>query len=164
MHAQYRGWEVAGGSTDNLHYSSLDQVNSQNVKSLRMAWRFDSGDEYRDSDIQCNPIVVNGLMYVTTPKLRVVALDAATGKQVWSFDEGQSRAPHPNRGLTYWTDGSRSRIFETLGPELLSLDARTGRLDPNFGNGGKVDMRLAFDPPLKNTSLSVTSPAVVYRI
>jgi quinoprotein glucose dehydrogenase len=161
--AQYRGWQTVGGGSENLHYSSLAQINAANVTSLKMAWRFNSGDEYRGSDIQCNPIIVDGLMYVTTPKLRVVALDAATGKQVWSFDAGQSRAPHPNRGLTYWTDGSQARIFETLGRELLSLDAKTGKLDPNFGAAGKVDLRLAFDPPLKNTSLSVTSPGVIYR-
>jgi quinoprotein glucose dehydrogenase len=160
---QYRRWDVVGGSPDNLHYSSLAQINAANVSALRVAWRFDSGDEYAGSDLQCNPIIVDGVMYVTTPKLRVVALDAATGKQLWTFDDGQTRAPHPNRGLTYWTDGKQSRIFETLGHDLLSLDAHTGRLDPNFGNAGRVDMRLAFDPPLKNTSLSVTSPGVIYR-
>ena len=160
---QYSGWDRVGGNEDNLHYSSLAQINAQNIQSLRVAWRFDSGDEYPDSDMQCNPIVIDGLMYVTTPKLRVVALNAATGKQVWSFDAGQKRAPHPNRGLTYWSDGSQSRIFETVGSDLLSLDARTGLPDPGFGDKGKVDMRLAFDPPLRNTSLSVTSPGVIYH-
>ena len=159
---QYSGWDRVGGSEDS-HYSALAQINAQNVQALRVAWRFDSGDEYPDSDMQCNPIVVDGLMYVTTPKLRVVALDAATGKQVWTFDAGQKRAPHPSRGLTYWSDGSKSRVFETVGSNLLSLDAKTGLLDPNFGDKGKVDMRLAFDPPLKNTSLSVTSPGVIYH-
>jgi len=103
-------------------------------------------------------------MFVTTPTLRVVALDAATGKQIWSFDGGHGeRAHHPNRGVTYWSDGKQSRIFETLDAQLFSLDAETGKLDPNFGDGGKVDLRAAFDPPLKDTSLSVTSPGVIYR-
>ena len=73
------------------------------------------------------------------------------------------RARNPNRGVTYWSDGRQARIFETLDARLLSLDAKTGKLDPNFGEGGKVDLRAAFDPPLRDTSLSVTSPGVIYR-
>jgi quinoprotein glucose dehydrogenase len=161
----YRGWAVAGGGTsDGIHYSSLRQINTQNVGSLRTAWQFDSHDEYPGSDIQCNPIVVDGVMFITTPKLRVVALDAATGKQIWSFNGGNGeRARTPNRGLTYWSDGKQARIFETLDAQLFSLDAKTGQLDSNFGKHGKVDLRAAFDPPLKDTSLSVTSPGVIYR-
>ena len=160
----YRGWPVVGGGTDNLHYSSLTQVNTKNVSSLRVAWKFDSGDAYPGSDIQCNPIVIDGVMYITTPTLRVVALDAATGKQIWSFDgTNGGRAPNVNRGVSYWTDGTQSRIFVTLGHELLSLDAKTGKLDVNFGSQGKVDMRTAFGHPLQEVSLSATSPGVIYR-
>jgi quinoprotein glucose dehydrogenase len=160
----YREWNVVGGSADGIHYSSLSQINARNVRSLRIAWKFDSHDEYVDSDIQCNPIVVDGVMFVTTPTLRVVALDAATGREIWSFDGAHgARAPHPARGLTYWSNGKQSRIFETLDTQLLSLDAKTGKLDPAFGTNGAVDMRAAFDPPLKDTSLSVTSPGAIYR-
>ncbi len=128
--ADYRDWQSAGGSADNIHYSSLSQINRENVQSLRVAWTFESGDSYPGSDMQCNPIIVDGVMFVTTPKLRIVALSAATGKERWSFT-GQfgGRAPHPNRGLTYWTDGKDSRILLTLGHELLSLNAKTGKLD-----------------------------------
>src|SRR6188472_4195201 len=71
--------------------------------------------------------------------------------------------PHPARGLTYWRNGKQSRIYETLDTQLLSLDAKTGKLDPAFGTNGAVDMRAAFDPPLKDTPLSVTSPGAIYR-
>ncbi len=160
----YRNWQAAGGAPDNIHYSSLSQINKNNVNSLQIAWTFDSGDSYPDSDIQCNPIIVDDKVFVTTPKLRVVALDAATGKQRWSFS-GQigQRAPHPSRGLTYWTDGHQSRILFTLGYELFSLDAKTGKIDPLFGNQGRVDLRKAFDVPVDETALSVTSPGVIYR-
>src|SRR5437764_14778246 len=95
----YREWNVVGGSADGIHYSSLAKINAQNVTSLRMAWKFDSHDEYAGSDIQCNPIVVDGVMFITTPTLRVVALDAATGKEIWSFDGTHgARVRHPNRG------------------------------------------------------------------
>ena len=73
------------------------------------------------------------------------------------------RAPHPNRGLTYWTDGKDRRVLVTIGHELVALDAATGKLDLHFGNAGRVNLRDAFDPPLRDTSLSVTSPGVIYQ-
>lgn len=160
----YRTWSVTGGNTDNNHYSSLKQIDKSNVNQLRVAWQFDSGDSYEGSDIQCNPIVVDGVMYVTTPKLRVAALKADTGKPLWTYDGvGGDRSPHPNRGVTYWTDGKKRRVFVTIRADLISLDADTGKPDPEFGTSGKVDMRLSYDPPVTDTSLSVTSPGVIYQ-
>ena len=138
-------------------------INKDNVSRLRIAWTYDSGDAYPNSDVQCNPIVVGGVMYVTTAKMRVVALDAATGKQIWRFDGGNDRAMHPNRGVTYWTDGSQSRIFVTIGRDLLSIDAKTGKLALDFGNQGKVDLRTAFDRPIEDISLTVTTPGTIYK-
>lgn len=159
----FRGWDTVGGTAANLHYSALDQINKDNVSRLRIAWTYDSGDAYPNSDVQCNPIVVGGVMYVTTAKMRVVALDAATGKQIWRFDGGNDRAMHPNRGVTYWTDGSQSRIFVTIGRDLLSIDAKTGKLALDFGNQGKVDLRTAFDRPIEDISLTVTTPGTIYK-
>src|SRR5215470_18839701 len=76
---QYREWRMFGGGPENIHYSTLDQITRDNVHQLEVAWRFDSGDEFSGSEMQCNPIIVDGLMYATTPKLRVIALDAGTG-------------------------------------------------------------------------------------
>ena len=152
-----------GGTGANLHYSALDQINKDNVTRLRIAWTYDSGDAYPNSDVQCNPIVVDGVMYVTTAKTRVVALDAATGKQIWRFDGGNGRAMHPNRGVTYWTDGSQTRILVTIGHDLLSIDAKTGKLALDFGNQGKVDLRAAFDRPIEDISLTVTTPGTIYK-
>src|SRR5215510_6903268 len=75
---QYRGWRSFGGGPENIHYSTLDQITPENVNQLEVAWRFDSGDEFQGSEMQCNPIIVDGVMYATTPKLRVVALDAGS--------------------------------------------------------------------------------------
>src|ERR1700709_1978036 len=123
--SNFRGWEVSGGTSENIHYSSLKQINTQNVQNLKVAWTFDSGDAYPESGIECNPIVVDGVLYATSPKLLVFAVDAATGKKIWSFDGLHGGRPiHKNRGLTYWTDGKQSRIFFPLEEYLLSIDAK----------------------------------------
>src|SRR5579862_3548924 len=83
---RFRDWNIYGGSPENIRYSALDQINRGNVGKLAVAWTFDTGDAFADSEMQCNPIVVNGTLYATTPKIRAIALDAATGKLRWSFD------------------------------------------------------------------------------
>src|SRR5438874_12314189 len=84
-----RGWNVYGGGTDNIHYSTLKQIDKKNVSRLQVAWTFDSGDAFTQSEMECNPIVVNGVLFATTPKLRVIALDAATGMLKWAVDPNQ---------------------------------------------------------------------------
>ncbi len=161
---QYRNWEAAGGVPEDLHYSALNQINRANVKDLKIAWTFDSGDAYPGSGIECNPIIVNGVLYTTTPKLHLAALDAATGRQLWSFDPlNGGRPTHKNRGLSYWTDGKEARIFHQVEHQLMSIDAKTGKLDPSFGDNGKVDLRNAFDRPASEIVLTVRSPGVVYK-
>ncbi len=154
---------MVGGSPFNLHYSALDEINKSNVSQLHVAWTYDSGDAYPDSQIECNPIVIDGVMYVTTPTLRVVALNAATGEQLWSFDTTKGRAPNVNRGLTYWSDGSQARILVTAGYELFSIDAKTGKPDADFGAHGKVDLRQPFETQGREASLTVTSPGTIYK-
>ena len=75
-------WPIYGGTTDNTRYSTLDQITPANVKQLEVAWTYDTHDEFPGSEFQPNPIVIDGVMYATTPKLRVVALDAATGREI----------------------------------------------------------------------------------
>ncbi|HYZ86961.1 MAG TPA: PQQ-binding-like beta-propeller repeat protein, partial [Bryobacteraceae bacterium] len=161
---KYQTWEAFGGGSENIHYSSLKQINTKNVQQLQVAWTYESGDAYPGSDIQCNPIVVNGVVFATTPKLRVLALDGATGKEIWTYDGLRGQRPnHKNRGLTYWTDGKEARILFALGYDLTSLDAKTGKPDPGFGKEGKVDMREAFDRPKELLTISVPTPGAIYK-
>src|ERR1035438_9960236 len=108
-YAQHKDWKVYGGGSDNIRYSELDQINRDNVKRLEVAWTFDTGDVFPGSEMQCNPIVVDGVLYATTPKLRVIALDAATGSLRWSFEpfNGAKSPKSRNRGVVYW----EQRIF-----------------------------------------------------
>src|SRR5262245_672411 len=80
---QYRDWKMFGGGPENIHYSTLSQINCDNVNQLEVAWTYDTGDAFPNSEMQCNPVIINGLLYGTTPKLRVIALDAEKGKLIW---------------------------------------------------------------------------------
>ncbi len=160
-----RTWSVFGGGPDNIHYSSLDQINRDNVHSLEVAWTFDSGDQHAKSEMECNPIVVDGVLYATTPNGDVVALDAATGGLRWRYDAtgglkniGKVR----NRGVAYWSDGTDRRIFVGVRQYLVALDAATGKPISSFGKAGRIDLREGLGREPLNW-VTMTSPAVVYK-
>src|SRR6478609_47838 len=85
LQAPQAEWKQHGGD-NNIRYSPLTQVNKSNVAQLQVAWTYESGDHFKGSEMQSNPVVVGGVLYATTPTLKVIALDAATGKQLWKFD------------------------------------------------------------------------------
>ena len=158
-------WPAYGGGTDEIRYSKLDQINTKNVGRLAVAWTFDTGDAFAGSEFQCNPLVINGVLYSTTPKVNVVALDAASGKLLWRYD------PNPgahvlgkmrNRGMNFWANGDQSRLFFTYRQYLISLDAKTGKVDSAFGTDGKVDLRDDLGREPRNM-VSMTTPGVVYH-
>ena len=158
-------WPVYGGGQDAIRYSPLTQINTKNVKDLQVAWTFDSGDAFPGSEMQCNPLVVDGVLFATTPKLNVIALDAATGKLLWRFDPQEGKkvvGKIRNRGLMYWSSGGGGRIFVAVRQFLVSLDAKTGKPDRTFGVGGRIDLREGLRP--NNIDMvSMTTPGVVYK-
>ena len=162
-------WRVVGGSLENTHYSGLKQINRDNVKQLQLAWKFDAGDSFFGSEIECNPIVVDGVLYATTAKVNVIALDGATGKLLWRFDPNSNHVlgayiggKGRNRGVTYWTDGKDKRIFVGANQYLYSLDVATGTPVAGFGDNGRIDLRDGLGRVPANW-VQLTSPAVVYK-
>ncbi len=161
---EYRSWPSYGGGLDDIRYSSLKQINKKNVKDLQVAWTFDTGDAFPGSEFQCNPLVLDGVLYATTPKVNVVALNAATGKLLWRFDPSGGQKvlfKMRNRGVSYWSDGQESRIYVAFRQYLYSLDARTGKPDPRFGGNGRVDLRDHLREPKQMIGLS--TPGIVFR-
>ena len=162
----YDEWKMFGGGSENIHYSTLKQINRDNVNRLEVAWTYDTGDAFSGSEMQCNPIVVDGVMYATTPKLRVIALNAATGELRWSFDPNEkdkSPGKMRNRGITYWTDGVEKRIYFVFRNFLYALDASTGNPVNSFGENGRVDLRTGLGRDVKEINLTVSSPGVIYQ-
>ena len=160
-------WPVYGGTQENTKYSPLDQINRDNVEGLEMAWVYHTGDE--GYTIECNPIIVDGVLYATSPSVNAFALDAATGEEIWMFDPYADAAERPrggdaaNRGVAYWEDGEDRRIFFGRGPYLYALDAQTGRPVPGFGEGGKVALLEGLDREVDGLFYRMTSPGIVYK-
>lgn len=162
----YRTWQVYGGDAAGTKYSALTQINRTNVQRLKPAWTYRCDDmRLRPaSTIECNPIIIDGTMFITTAGLKTVALDAVTGEPKWVFDpwSGQG-ARGVNRGLTYWSSGADKRIFFAAGSFLNALDASTGKLIPTFGAGGKIDLRDGLDRDVFFLTVAASSPGIVYK-
>src|SRR5579872_3072631 len=138
-------WPVNGGPY-NIRYSPLTQINAGNVAKLKVAWSYDAHDSFKDSEMQSNPIVVDGMLYATTPTLRVVALDAVTGREAWTFNPNPPGPPsrrYRHRGVTVYQD----RVFFTWRNFLYALDRHTGKPIPPFGDNGRIDLRQNLDWP-----------------
>ena len=159
-----RDWPVYLGGKDRTLYSPLDQINKSNVTRLGVAWTFDTGDR---GEFQSNSLVIKGVLYTASPTRKVIALNAATGEEIWKFDPEAVRpgsAARRQRGLVYWESGDDRRIFTGAGPYLYALNAKTGRLIPSFGDNGSIHLGVGIEvhgqdsPP----SILINTPGVIY--
>ncbi len=154
-------WPVNGGP-GNARYSPLSQITRQNVRQLQVAWTYESGDHFTASEMQSNPVVVDGVLYVTTPTLQVAAVNAATGREVWKYDPGggtAARTRFRHRGVAVHAD----RVLVTWRNFLIALDKTTGQPIPSFGVDGRVDLRQGLGKPVESVSVSASTPGVVFE-
>ncbi|MFK8020869.1 MAG: PQQ-binding-like beta-propeller repeat protein [Pseudomonadales bacterium] len=170
-------WRHYLSGSDHSHFSQLDQINVSNVQHLQKAWSFDAGALAGgfSSEMQCNPLIIRGILYCTSPTLEVFALNAATGAQLWRFDAGfsaSSMLPNANRGLSFW-DGSAAifepgessdqRILFTAGGFLFAINALTGESIRSFGNDGRVDLHVGLPEWSKDALVVATTPGTVHK-
>lgn len=172
----YSSWMHYAGTPSGVRYSSNTQINTQNVKQLKKVWEFSSEDKdpQNRSQNQCNPIIVDGVVYGTSPRSKLLALKADTGIPIWVFDplklqEGDGEDPmrfyKVNRGVTYWKSESSERLFYNVGRYIYAIDLQTGTLIENFGTNGRIDLQEGLGRPPKtfNPFVVSTTPAVIYK-
>jgi quinoprotein glucose dehydrogenase len=165
--SRYKDWRTYRGDDGINAYSQLDQINKENVNGLQVAWTYRTGDHSDFSKIECNPIIIDKILYGVSAKMKVFALDASTGKELWVYDpfEPGSKEGGFNRGLTYWEEGNDKRILVCAKNKLIALDALTGKSFSDFGENGFVDLRkgLRNDVDFEKYDVTNTSPGVVYE-
>jgi quinoprotein glucose dehydrogenase len=167
-------WLSVGGDRGCARYSALDRINSANVAQLQVAWKYRTGElvDGKGSTIECTPLIVDGVMFVTTANRRVVALNGANGEVIWDFDPlsygplaGPLASGGVNRGAAFWADPqdpSVRRIFHgTADGRLYSIDAVTGKLDLGFGTNGAKDLREDLDRDVSKLPYGPTSAAAI---
>jgi membrane-bound PQQ-dependent dehydrogenase (glucose/quinate/shikimate family) len=176
-------WRFYGGDAGGTRYSTLKQINRQNVRALRRAWTYHTGEldlglssAPFQASFSCTPLVINGVMYISTPSSRVIALNAETGMEIWKFDPQVNKKPrefNSHRGVAYWegpkADGrtpDRRILFGTVDGKLIALNAYSGQPVADFGTSGVVDLRaggadkFSYD---QSWGARVTSPPVIFK-
>ena len=172
-------WRYYGADAGGGRFSPLTQITRKNVSQLKRAWTYHTGevdrsgnatDRHNIAPFESTPIVVDGVLYFSTPSNRVIALDAETGKEIWKFDpqagSGKTRRYYQHRGVSFWQseEGLERRIvFGTFDGRLIALDAKSGKLCEKFGNGGTVDLRSGLDGDHPSAMYSVTSAPAIYK-
>jgi quinoprotein glucose dehydrogenase len=162
-------WRYWGGDAFSTRYSPLEQINAANFNTLQMAWQWNAGTFGPDEYYRTTPLYANGRLFtVATTRRSVMAIDPETGETLWMYrlDEGirWQKAPRQfaGRGPTYWTDGTIERVIVvTPGYHMVSLDAKTGRPDPAFGNNGVVDLQDGLGYPLVPLAVDDTGSLVI---
>ena len=180
-HIVAQDWPSYGGDNGSQKYSILDQINADNVRKLEVSWEWESVDNPTVSAnleegnnravpaaYKATPIVVDGVMYVSTSFGRIVALDAFSGELRWSFDTAAWQAGRPmnlgynTRGVAHWRKGDKQRLFfATYDSYLWSIDLATGMPDPDFGESGRVDLVLGLGRDFERRLYGVISPPLV---
>ncbi len=172
-----KDWPRYGGNNGGNRYSPLNQINTENVKKLKVAWMYNASEPVDSSEtrpqrvkqIQTQPIVVHGVLYGLTPELKLFALKAGTGEQLWKFEpeKGKEQGFSTNRGVMYWESGNDKRILYTVGSFLFAVNASTGEIIRSFGSDGKVSLheglQNGLDKDISTLSVSASTPGVIYK-
>jgi len=153
-------WPEYLGDGGRAHYSTLKQINKENVTHLDVVWVYHAGDF---GEMQCNPLVIDDVLYGTTTTCEVFALDAATGKEKWRFAPSEEKNYLKSRGVAYWEKGNDRRILFTYDERLYALDAGTGKPVITFGENGSVSLKTGLGERANDRYVMSRTPGTVYR-
>lgn len=170
-------WRSYGGDPGGTRFSPLQQINRQNVSALKRAWTYHTGevnrqnptDRHQIAPFETTPLVVDGILYLSTPSNKVIALNAETGKEIWQFDPQAGRASRrffQHRGVSYWqseTGNDRRILYGTFDGRMICLDAHNGKPCQDFGTHGVVNLREGAAHEFPNAEYSVTSAPAIFR-
>lgn len=177
--AQSVGWATPGGDLGSQKYSTLADINRDNVSQLRFAWSWEAREQpipegpnqkpARPGQFQATPIASNDTLIFSTPYNRVIAMNAESGREYWTFDpepwkvygQPSNGTGLVHRGVATWTDGRQRRVFINSRWRLFALDARTGKPIPTFGTRGEVDLTANLSRPVRKEHYTNTSPPLV---
>ena len=169
-------WLSYGGDKASSKYSPIDQIGGDNFSRLQVAWTWRSAEEEitkANPDLktwvwESTPLMVNGVLYVSTSLSQVAAIDASTGKTRWVYDPETWKNGTPSnngfvhRGVSYWADGDDQRIlFGTGDGYLICLNAETGKPIPTFGRDGRIDLTQGLGRPVDRRLYGVSSPPII---
>ena len=167
------GWTAYGGNKENNHYSPLTQIDTTNASQLKVAWQFHTGDGNSMTQMQVNPLVIDTVMYVISPRLKLIALNAETGKPIWTYDPvadstGENRNGRFSynicRGASYYkNDTSDPRIFFSANSKLYCINANTGKPIAGFGSNGKIDLHNDLREGAETLYVVSTTPGMIYK-
>lgn len=167
------GWEVYGGNKANNHYSALTQIDSTNAPQLKIAWQLHTGDGDSMTQMQVNPLIIDTTMYIISPRLKLMALNAANGQPIWKYDPvadsaGENRngkfSFNVYRGATYYKDDSTgARVFFSANSKLYCINAHTGKPIASFGINGKIDLHNDLREDAGHLYVVSTTPGIIYK-
>ena len=175
-------WRAYGANAGGTRYSPAADINRDNVSRLQVAWTYHTGDfgegysDAHDVSFEATPLLVDGILYISTPTGKIHALDPATGKRIWMFDpelpKDSNYSEHTSRGVSFWEDPDAPRgaackrriFFGTRDARMIALDARTGKLCDGFGNEGVVDLNKGSRPKHKGGYLITSPPAIWHNL
>lgn len=166
LSASAEDWPEYNGGPDRNHYSSLTEINASNVGQLEKVWEYSSGgaDTVRNqTQIQCNPIIINGMLYGVSAGSQAFALDASNGNQIWKTNFADETHAMTSRGVTYYADKEKQIIFFGFGHLLYALDAKTGHPISAFGEDGKINLREGLSQPGADDYVVYNTPGVIFE-
>jgi quinoprotein glucose dehydrogenase len=153
-------WPEYLGGPDRNHYSTLSQITLENVSKLKQAWVYHTGDS---GQVQCNPIIIDGVVFGMTASSQPFAVDGATGQELWRKTGGDKKWYSTSRGVAIAEVDKQKRLFYTVESDLLALDALTGEPILSFGDSGKVSLRSGLGESAKEKFVISTTPGTIFE-